>query len=369
MSDQKQHAGRKFAVRPRPNPGESLPGYLMRVAHANGFASTRQLHSCLCDRSQGALEELCARLCLDADERSRLFGVLPGHWNHDEVPLGLAATDFNQTCKRWCPLCLREGSSLQGIWTLKLSCVCAHHGVWLHDACPRCDEVCGWTGTQYARCGCQADLSQGQAELAELPILLISQQLCGVASIDSAFAWSDLHPAAMHRLVRCLGSFGASVRPAHPGQIANAHRLPVARALVASTAHLLQDWPENLHRLMRVLQPSVPQSFSVRRTFAPLYRVLYDDLSDSCYQFLRDAFEDYLHQHWWGLVCRRNKRMGEASQTAHPRLTIPQATKEANAPSSVVRHLVQASLIADVSTRLPSGRHSRTMDVNEVPLL
>jgi hypothetical protein len=85
--------------------------------------------------------------------------------------------------------------------------------------------------------------------------------------------------------------------------------LPVARALVAGAARLLQDWPENLHRLMRVLQPSAPQSFSVRRTFAPLYRVLYDDLSDSCYQFLRDAFEGYLHQHWWGLVCRRNKCM------------------------------------------------------------
>lgn len=104
-------------------------------------------------------------------------------------------------------------------------------------------------------------------------------------------------------------------------------------------------------------------------TFAPLYRVVYDDLADSCYQFLRDAFEDYLHQHWWGLVCRRNKRMGEVAQTAHPRLTIPKAAKEANAPTSVVRHLVQASLIAEVSTHLPSGRRSRTIHVNDVPLL
>lgn len=369
MSDQKQHASRKFAVRPRPHPGESFPGYLMRVAHANGFASTRQLHGYLCDRNRGALDELCARLCLHAGERSRLFGVLPRHWNHDEVPLGLAAIDFNQTCRRWCPLCLQEGSFLQGTWTLKLSCVCAHHGVWLHDACPRCGEVCGWTGAQYARCGCQADLSQGQAELAELPVLFISQQLCGVASIESPSAWSDLHPAAMHRLVRYLGSFGVSVRPAHPGQIADAHRLPIARALVAGTAHLLQDWPENLHRLMRVLQPTAPQSFSVRCTFAPLYRVVYDDLADPCYQFLRDAFEDYLHQHWWGLVCRRNKCMRETAKTSHPRLTIPQAAKEANATPSVVRHLVQASLISEVSTPLPSGRRSRTIHVNDVPLI
>jgi len=207
-------------------------------------------------------------------------------------------------------------------------------------------------------------------ELAELPNLLICQQLWGASSVDQdATAWSGLSPAPFHRLVRYLGGFAAAVRPVHPGQVANLHRLPVARALVAGTAHLLQDWPENLHRLMRVLQPTAPQSFSVRRTFAPLYRVVYDDLSDSCYQFLRDAFEDYLHQHWWGLVCRRNKRMGKVAQTAHPRLTIPQAAREANAPTSVVRHLVQTSLISEVSTPLPSGRRSRTIHANDVPLL
>lgn len=369
MTHEQQLGCSKLAVRPRPSAGESLPGYLMRVAQSNGFASTRQLHSSLRGRNQGALDELCARLCLDADERSRLFGVLPRHWNHDEVPLGLAATDFNQTCKRWCPICLREGSFLQGSWTLKLSCACAHHGVWLHDVCPRCGDICGWAETQYARCGCQADLAQGLARPAELPVLFISQQLCGVASTDNATAWSALQPMAIHRLVRYLGSFGTSVRPAHPGQVANAHRLPVARALVTGTARLLQEWPENLHKLMKVLQTSAPKSLSVRRTFSPLYRVLYDDFSDACYQFLRDAFEDYLHQNWWGLVCRRNKRMRETAKTSHPRLTIPQAAKAANAPPSIVRHLVQASLISEVSTPFPSGRHSRTLHVNELPLL
>lgn len=360
----------KLAVRPRPTPGESLPGYLMRVANANGFASVRQLHSFLHDQGRGAFHELCERLGLAADERGRLFGVLPKQWAGMEPPLDLAPMDFNQTCRRWCPLCVREGGFLQGLWTLKLSCVCVHHGVWLHDQCPRCGEVCGWVGTQQTRCGCHVLLSEGVPELAELPNLLICQQLCGASSVDQdATAWSGLSPASFHRLVRYLGGFATAVRPAHPGQTANLHRLPVARALVAGTAHLLQDWPENLHRLMRVLQPTAPQSFSVRRTFAPLYRVLYDDLSDANFQFLRDAFEGYLHQHWWGLVCRRNKRMGEVTQTAHPRLTIPQAAKEANAPTSVVRHLVQASLISEVSTPLPSGRRSRTIHVNDVPLL
>jgi hypothetical protein len=365
-----RHRSNTLAVRPRPTAGESLPGYIMRVAHANGFASVRQLYGSLREREHGAFDELCTRLRLDRDERAMLFGALPSHWRQVGLPLSLAVTDFNHTCRRWCPLCLKDGKFLQGHWSLKLSCICLQHGVWLRDTCPRCGAICGWSGVLHTRCSCLADLADGMAEMAESPSLLVSQQICGTSpAARDMTVWSPLHPAAMHRLVRYLGNFATSARPAHPGQIENAHRMSIARLLVVGTAHLLQEWPVNLHKLMATLQSTAPQSLSVRRTFAPMYRVLYDDLSDSCYQFLRDAFEDYLHQRWWGLVCRRNRRMKEVTQTSHPRVTLPQAAKEVNASISVVRHLVQASLISEVSTPLPSGRRSRTLHVSELPLL
>lgn len=342
----------------------------MRVADANGFVSVRQLFSAVQKHEQGAFEELCVDLRLNDSERARLFGVLPGRWGFGTTPLGLKVADFNQACRRWCPLCLREVIPLQGHWTLKLACVCIRHEVWLHDVCPCCGALCRWTDVQQGRCRCDERLENGNGEQASLSLLSMNRQLCGVSPIATdTNVWSNLDPAAAHRLVRYLGNFTASTRPAHPGQVAHLDRMPAALALVTGTVDLLQEWPLGLHKLMATLQASTPQSPSVRRTFAPLYRVLYNDLPDPCYQFLRDAFEQYLHQHWWGLVCRRNRRMKEATQAAHPRITVPQAARAANVSTAVVRHLVQASLLPDVSTPLPSGRQARTIHTKDLPAL
>jgi TniQ len=360
-------AQRTFAVRPRPTPGESTPGYLMRVAGANGFRSVPQLFTSLRVRQQSAFDELRARLCLTDQERGNLFGTLPGHWGHSDIPLGLGVSDFNQTCRRWCPACMKEGCVLQGRWGLKLVCACSVHGVWLQDACPRCDACCSWSDAVQTHCLCGASLVDADTEIADGDVLALTQLLCG----DSTGAYgvpglAALTTPAVHRLVRYLGPFHADPRPAHPGQSLDVHRMTVARALVEGAAGLLANWPARLHERIAEIQSLAPRSTSVRRTFAPLYRVLYDDLSEPSYQFLRDAFEAYLHEHWWGLVCRRNKRMQSATVEKHPRITLPQMATAAGVPESVVRHLVQAELISATSTALPSGRHSRSIHSDEL---
>jgi len=348
-------------------PGESTPGYLMRVAGANGFRSVRQLFTSLRVRQQGAFDELCSRLCLTDQERGYLFGTLPGHWGHGNIPLGLGIADFNQTCRRWCPTCMKEGCVLQGRWGLKLVCTCPLHGSWLRDTCPRCDACCGWSDAVQSHCQCGASLADADTEIAGAEVLALTQLLCGYSNCAFGVPGvATLTTPAVHRLVRYLGPFHADPRPAHPGQTVDVYRMTVARALVEGAAGFLANWPVHLHERISEIQATAPRSPSVRRTFAPLYRVLYDDLSDPCYQFLRDAFEAYLHEHWWGLVCRRNKRMQSATVEKHPRITLPQMATAAGVPASVVRHLVQANLIPATSTPLPSGRHSRSIHSDEL---
>jgi hypothetical protein len=339
----------------------------MRVTGANGFRSVRQLFSSLHVRQQGAFDELCLRLCLTDQERSYLFGSLPGHWEHDNIPLGLGIADFNQTCRRWCPTCMKEGRVLQGCWGLKLVCTCPLHGSWLRDTCPRCDVYVGWSDAVQSHCKCGASLADADTEIAGGEVLALTQLLCG----DSTGACvvpglTALTTPAVHRLVRYLGPFHADPRPAHPGQTVDVHRITVARVLVDGTAAILTNWPARLHERITEIQAISPMSSSVRRTFSPLYRVLYDELSDPCYQFLRDAFEAYLHEHWWGLVCRRNKRMQSATVETHPRITLPQMATAAGVPAAVVRHLVQADLIPATSTPLPSGRRACSIHSEEL---
>lgn len=362
-----------YAVRPKPFPDESALGYLTRVANANGFGSVRHLFSSLRTRQQGAFNELCDRLRLTQEERALLFGSLPPQWAYPAITLGLAPSDFNQTHGRWCPLCLRARCALPGQWTLKLVCTCPAHGVWLRESCSQCGTSLSWGDVVQSKgqCPCGASLLDGDVEEANRDVQALTLLLCGDAGgaggAGRMTCLSSMCTPAVHRLVRYLGPFQASNRPAHPGQNLGVHRLTVARDLVAGAANLLSDWPAQLHTKVAEIQAAAPTSPSVRRTFDPLYRVLYEALQDNEFQFLRDAFEDYLHAHWWGLVCKRNKRLHTKTVQDHPRLSLLQMAKAAQVPPSVVRHMVQAELVPSSAAVLASGRRARSIHVSELP--
>lgn len=262
---------------------------------------------------------------------------------------------------------MKEGSVLKGLWGLKLVCACPVHGTWLRDTCPRCNACCSWTDAVQTHCLCGTSLAEADSEIAEGAVLAFTQLLCGeAASPCTEPALIELTTPEVHRLARYLGAFHASVRPAHPGQIQNVHCLQVARSLVEGVSALLTNWPVRLHERISEIQATAPRGPSVRRTFAPLYRVLYNDLPGPSYQFLRTAFEGYLNENWWGLVCRRNKRFECETVKKHPRITLPQMATAAGVPESVLRHLVQAELIPATSAALPSGRHSLSIHSNEL---
>ena len=52
---------------------------------------------------------------------------------------------------------------------------------------------------------------------------------------------------------------------------------------------------------------------------------------------------------------------------AHPRLSLPQIAKAASVPPAVVRHMVQAELVPTDSALLLSGRHSRSVHLDQLP--
>lgn len=358
-----------LAIRPRPLPDESTLGYLQRVANANGLGSVGQLFASLRSRQQGAFDELCARLRLSSEDRACLFGSLATRWAHNDTPLGLAHADFNSALRRWCPLCLREGGVLPGQWTLKLVCICTRHCTWLKETCSRCGAHLGWSEVVQSegKCPCGASLMEADVEDADGDVQALTLLLCGDSSGMGRLAClSGLSTPAIHRLVRYLGPFQATTRPPHPGQTLDVHRLDVARGLVTGAASLLANWPTNLHSKISDIQKEAPGSPSVRRTFDPLYRVLYDTLQEAEFRFLRDAFEDYLHAHWWGLICKRNRRMRPETANGHPRLSLPQMAKAARVPPSVVRHMVQAELVPSESAKLTSGRHARSIHLSEL---
>lgn len=359
-----------FLIRPRPVDGESTMGYLMRVAEANGYQSVRRLCTAVGGCGRAPFDKLCDRLLLTPEEKSRLVGVLPRHWGNLPPPLGLSQQDFNHTCRRWCPVCLSEKAILHGTWGMKLVCVCTRHSAWLRDVCVRCGQTQRWGGVTLRQCHCGAMLADAVAEPANAVVRELTAALSGEgACLAPNHLLAHLGVPALHRMVRYLGLFSLASQPSRPGQIANLHHQAVARELVTGLCWLMGAWPMHFHDVLAALQAATAATPSVQRAFWPLYRVLYVELATAEFHFLRDAFEDYLHRNWWGVICRRNRRLQHSTVDAHPRLTITQAARAADVAPSVVHHLVQAKLIATSATSLPSGRQARTLHQSEVERL
>jgi hypothetical protein len=261
---------RLLPVRPRPAEGESTMGYVARVADANGYGSVFTLCSAASTGGAVPFEELCRRLALSAQERRRLFGPLPRRWGEGAVSLGLTVTDFNHSCRRWCPRCLDGTGVMAGDWDLKLACACTTHSTWLVDVCPRCGLPQGRESLDLLHCPCGALLSDMAVDAASGPVVQLTLALCGrknTALIPDEAGGVDV--PSLHRMVRYLAPFALHARPAHPGQLPNLHRQETAKKMVSGAAQLLDAWPLGFHALLGALQGSAARTMSVRDAFSP----------------------------------------------------------------------------------------------------
>ena len=359
---------RAFPVRPQPRPREAAMGYLIRLAQANGFETPRQFwRATQTGPSAVPFENVLKRAGVSDRQRHFLMGPLPHYWKSlVSYPPGLVVNDYNHSFVRWCPVCLEKSPYLRGVWGLKLQCVCTKHQLMLADRCPACTGTQRFERCDVALCRCGAKLAA--AERITVPHALC--QMCVWLAYGSVGhdcqPLAEMDGAAWHRLVRFLGQFTVESQPQRPGQVSGLHRVEVATALITNATCLLESWPTNFNRLLAAIQAREPTTLSLSRSFWPLYDVLYFDLKAPCFQFLRDAFEAYLHENWWGFVCNRNRSLRKETVESHPRLTFRDAAGQAGTSLAVVRHLVQGELIASVENELPSGRHIRSIHQREI---
>jgi hypothetical protein len=352
----------RLPVRPRPIEGEATLGYIARVTGANGYDSPRQLWQALL-----TVEKLGEVLDLSVHEFQCLVGVFPGYWGNGINNLEIGISDFNHTCLRWCPLCLMDSAHIRGIWLLKLACVCTTHKIYLHECCQRCGQTQGLEYPNLDRCLCGTKLTAGAIKSAEPRLIGITHAIeqsfvTGKNNIDlpilSTYEWI--------KLATCLGQFTETSQPERPGKIAYLHRIDVTIELMSNLALLLDDWPDNFKQLLKVTHRRESNDTSLRRTFGKLFHVLYKQLHEPSFQFLRDSFEDYVQQHWEGVICKRNRSFKTNTIKSHPQLTIKQVAKYAGTEPSLVRHLIQTNVIPCNRSKSDKGRQSCAVNKHQI---
>lgn len=362
---------RLLPVRPRPVSGEATTSYLIRVSGANGYQSPRQLSLALRETSRESLfDGFCTQLKLSESERGALFGPCLRYWGNFGIPMGFSISDFNLRYMRWCPACLVEATHLQGSWCLKLCCACARHSIMLCDECPHCGQRQSLERRVLDKCNCGASLASSIAQRVTPSLISLSAMLWESTMTDKTFPkFSKIDPGAFQRLIYSLGPLGDSSHVIRSGKIAGLNQLEMAAKLMTSVAYTLDNWPVNFNSMLDEQLSGATTSMSIPRTFGRIYRVLYSDLRDPCFQSLRDAFEKYLYKNWWGLVCKRNRSISESTIAAHPRLTIKEAAVQAITQPAIVKQFLQVELIAGTEVILPSGRRARTICQDDIKRL
>ena len=155
---------RRFAdlpVRPEPVYGESLPGYLWRLADANGHEYANLPISGVVGRRPAAVLQRMPSMLFDFFGVERIQPLLEADWVHLRL---LQAVEFgawqaNREVCRLCPDCIRERGIHMAQHTLPLVAACRKHGRWLLHHCASCGAkptwrciylgwTCRWCGAQ-----------------------------------------------------------------------------------------------------------------------------------------------------------------------------------------------------------------------------
>jgi hypothetical protein len=347
--------------------GESSRGYLLRIAHANGHDTARNLWKALRWWDYPADRLLRMGLKLPRVAVEALGGPFPAYCQISrDLPGSLRVDDFNQVEFRWCPSCLAESEFVRMEWEIKLFCVCVVHKVILTDRCPACDSLQPLARGALGRCRCGTHLSVAPSVPASPELIAFHDSLLTVLAGWPVAGGLDLAPLQWLRLVKYFGSFGLEAPPTRPGQVPGLHKLQTSLRLTTATAHLLSDWPRNYHQLLDDIARSMPGAARLGHTYGRLYRAIYRDLAEPGFQFLRDAFETYLHKNWTGLLAKRNRRLKPGTITTHPRKSLRDMARQTKTGKSSIRRLASAGEIDGSAIRHAPGRTTWAFPVTAI---
>ncbi|SOY78693.1 hypothetical protein CBM2599_A10291 [Cupriavidus taiwanensis] len=178
----------KLLVRPKPERGESLYGYLSRLAELNGLegigweACPRGALTDAEETPDGTLRYLAEAVALsDADllELSYRLESEPGSGSWRFMGRCIRMDYFRRRRSAVCLECLNEHHSAPALWDLRLITACVHHEQWLVDRCPTCKVALSLRRRNLKRCprGHVLEANHGDVQAPTKSVLEFTQML------------------------------------------------------------------------------------------------------------------------------------------------------------------------------------------------
>ena len=217
----------RLPLRDQPRPGESINGYIARMADQNRLDRAKWV----ADVAGFKFPQVCygdeeiERLAIaTGQEFETLRPIAPGLSVNTALgkTSSLLGHEVPTDClvrvgRRVCPLCLIEAPDHQITWTLRFVRFCTKHGCRLIKACPACGEDLDWRVGAPDVCRCGHELyyhpAKGTISGADREEIIGPKYLADFLSGAQPFEvpmLSGLKFAEIFLAVRSLGVFGAA---------------------------------------------------------------------------------------------------------------------------------------------------------------
>jgi len=253
---------------------------------------------------------------------SDLIGLLylpapsPKHTTCD-VDYNFYGAFFNRSiirphCPKVCVKCLNESGYCRRIWDCSLVTVCPLHECLLVDTCPKCKRRLKAIRNRLSVCVCGCDWSELPPDLRREHEIAVSRriyQLCGLLSLDH-HSKERIYPLQRLSLqdfvivvtfiagLECEMSW-ATGRPSKSIKLRNQD----LHTYITKAYQVFENWPHNFHRFVdqkskgdvRLNPRDGKLDTALKEEFGTLFKRLYGDLREPHFNFLREAFSQYLN--------------------------------------------------------------------------
>jgi hypothetical protein len=304
-------------VTPSRRPPESLLGYTLRVAEANGYDTPWHVFS-MADVVQGQMntagfpvKNLATVLGREPEE---FDGVAYRRESTGEYQLlgqslgsGLSCRPLRLKKPAICHHCVEELHYIDAFWDLNFAVACPHHGNLAADACPVCRAPLTWFRPGLLRCKCGADINHSSPSAADPAVVELMRLLFakvhgqasppGPAGLLPTDKLARLSLRALLDLIGVLGGFALS------GQVTD--RAFSALQTASAAAEALQNWPHGYHAFLRRLDKhagnQASNTVSLRKRYESFYTAAFKGRRNSQdFSFLRDEFIRFGLLEWGG---------------------------------------------------------------------
>ncbi len=327
-----------LVVTPAPEARESMTGYAIRLAEANGYSSPGTILCYAGYKSASQLGVNCDLTLLagavgrDANDLSEVsYGDVRGGndkravYRGHEVSSWRIARVLSPKRSAFCPSCIRECGYIDSYWDLTLATVCPKHRCKSVRRCSTCKKTMSWLRPGLLKCRCGAeveDFSVKKALVCEVELLGLAQsklqnEIASDPPNRSRFPIADLRKMTFVQLMSVLFLLGQ-----HLQRFSHTEALESPDSVLEVAARSLRNWPSDFHKSLRDLgetNASGEQLSILRIQFGPLYRSLSGEkLLSQASRFILDEIETFLGVEKSGAILR-DRRLIETPNTRLPK--------------------------------------------------